>query len=109
MLRSLGAATILVAFAILPACAAGPRPAGADLPEHVQVHVIEVGRWTYHIDDVLFDDDPRLTPAKRASLITGRGGSGLVTPTLDAACVQFVVRDIRLGRDIPAYPGGGSR
>jgi len=83
------------------------RPAGypdTDLPEHVHMHVIEVGRCTYYIDDVMFDDDPRLTAAKRAELITGRGGSGLATPTLGEDGVQVVGRDIHLGRGIPGYP-----
>lgn len=86
------------------------RPGGypdSDLPEHVHLHVIEVGRCTYYIDDVLFEDDPRLTAAKRATLITGRGGSGLAMPTLDEAGVHVVVRDIHLGRNIPGYPEGG--
>lgn len=85
------------------------RPGGypdSDLPEHVHLHVIEVGRCTYYIDDVMFDDGPRLTAAKRATLVTGRGGSGLATPTSDESGVQVVVRDIHLGRGIPGYPGG---
>lgn len=83
------------------------RPGGyprSDLPEHVHLHVIEPGRCTYYIDDVLFGDDPRLTAAKKAELILGRGGSGLAAPTLDREGVQVVRRDIHLGRNIPGYP-----
>lgn len=88
------------------------RPGGypdSDLPEHVHLHVIEVGRCTYYIDDVLFEDDPRLTVAKKAELILGRGGSGLAAPTLAEDGVQVVRRDIHLGRNIPGYPGSGGR
>jgi protocatechuate 3,4-dioxygenase beta subunit len=46
-------------------------------PAHVHMHVIEVGRWTYYIDSVRFDDDPLLSAAERRSA-GGRGGPGLV-------------------------------
>jgi protocatechuate 3,4-dioxygenase beta subunit len=84
------------------------RPAGypgTDLPAHVHMHVIEVGRCTYYIDDILFEDDPRLTTQMRATLIQGRGGSGLTLPEMDSAGVLVVRRDIRLGENIPGYPG----
>lgn len=83
------------------------RPAGypdSDLPAHVHMHVIEVGRCTYYVDDVLFEDDPRLTPEKRAELVLGRGGSGLAVPELDGTGAWVVRRDIHLGRNIPGYP-----
>lgn len=83
------------------------RPGGypdSDLPAHVHMHVIEVGRCTYYVDDILFEDDPRLTQEKRATLITGRGGRGLVTPQMDSAGVWVVRRNIHLGRNIPGYP-----
>jgi len=84
------------------------RPAGypdSDLPAHVHMHVIEVGRCTYYIDDILFEDDPRLTKEKKAALILGRGGSGLVAPQTDSAGTWVVWRDIHLGKNIPGYPG----
>ncbi|MDH3458006.1 MAG: hypothetical protein OER90_14300 [Gemmatimonadota bacterium] len=83
------------------------RPAGypdSDLPAHVHMHVIEVGRCTYYVDDVLFEDDPRLTKEKKAALILGRGGSGLVTAQMDKAGAWVVRRDIHLGKNIPGYP-----
>jgi protocatechuate 3,4-dioxygenase beta subunit len=82
------------------------RPAGypdSDLPAHVHMHVLEIGRCTYYIDDILFEDDPRLTERKKASMISGRGGSGLVTPPRDSAGVWVVRRDIHLGKNIPGY------
>lgn len=83
------------------------RPGGypdTDLPAHVHMHVIEPGRCTYYIDDILFEDDPRLTEEKRATLILGRGGSGLVTSRIDDAGVWVARRDIHLGKNIPGYP-----
>jgi len=82
------------------------RPAGypeSDIPVHVHMHVIEVGRCTYYIDDILFEDDPRLTPEKKAALVRGRGGSGLVKADVDSAGVEVVRRDIHLGKNIPGY------
>jgi protocatechuate 3,4-dioxygenase beta subunit len=83
------------------------RPGGypnTDLPQHVHMHIIEVGRCTYYIDDIMFEDDPRLTPEMRRRLTLGRGGDGVVTPTRDGAGVYRVVRDIVLGQALPGYP-----
>lgn len=83
------------------------RPAGypgTDLPQHVHMHVLEVGRCTYYIDDILFEDDPRLTKAKRRQLTQGRGGNGVATPKRDANGTWLVRRDIVLGAEIPGYP-----
>lgn len=77
---------------------------GTDIPQHVHLHVIEPGRCTYYIDDLLFDDDPRLTADKRASYARGRGGSGIATPFRGSDGVWNVRRDIRLGEQIPGYP-----
>ncbi len=83
------------------------RPAGypnSDLPAHVHMHVIEVGRCTYYIDDIMFEDDPRLTSQKRQELVLGRGGLGITSPTRDESGVWTVRRDIVLGEKIPDYP-----
>ncbi len=83
------------------------RPAGypgTDLPQHVHMHVLEFGRCTYYIDDILFDDDPRLTRASRGGLSPGRGGNGVVEPERDSSGTWVVRRDIVLGAEIPGYP-----
>lgn len=77
---------------------------GTDIPQHVHMHVLEPGRCTYYIDDLLFADDPRLTADKRASYTLGRGGTGIAAPKKDDAGVWQVRRDIRLGEKIPGYP-----
>ena len=87
------------------------RPAGypnTDLPQHVHMHVLEVGRCTYYIDDLMFEDDPRLTPAMLARLTSGRGGNGVARPRTTDAGVQLVTRDIVLGERIPGYPAEGA-
>jgi protocatechuate 3,4-dioxygenase beta subunit len=77
---------------------------GTDIPQHVHMHVVEPGRCTYYIDDILFTDDPRLSAAQRARSDRGRGGSGIATPRRAADGVWNVRRDIRLGERIPGYP-----
>jgi len=76
---------------------------GSDQPQHVHMHVIEPGRCTYYIDDIIFTDDPRLTPGLIEQYNHGRGGPGIVTPR-DEEGVWFVERDIVLGERIPDYP-----
>ncbi len=53
---------------------------GTDALAHVYMHVLEPGCCTYYIDDIHFEDDPRINERRRASLRMGRGGSGLVEP-----------------------------
>lgn len=81
------------------------RPAGypgSGLPQHIHLNVIEPGCATYYIDDVMFDDDPRLTEAVRRKLDQGRGGHGIVMPVrVDG--VWRAQRDIVLGARIPGY------
>lgn len=87
------------------------RPAGypgTDIPAHVHMHVIEPGCCTYWIDDINFEDDPRLSDRDRARR-ERRGGSGLVKPVKDKDGVWVVTRDIRLGENVPAHPAGGAR
>jgi len=67
------------------------------------MHVIEVGHCTYYIDDILFEDDPRLTAEARRQSSRGRGGNGVVKPARDGGS-WVVVRDIVLGEKIPGYP-----
>lgn len=79
----------------------GPYP-GRSEPQHIHLHVIELGRCTYYIDDVQFTDDPRLTAQRRASQRL-RGGPGISTPARDDRGVWQVTRDIHLGQNIPGY------
>lgn len=82
---------------------------GRDTPEHVHMHVLEVGRCTYYLDDLLFEDDPRLTARMRAQLTHGRGGSGVAMPLRDSEGTWLVRRDIVLGQGIPGYPAEAAR
>lgn len=74
-----------------------------DNPQHVHMHVVEPGKGTYYIDDLVFDDDPLLTPAYRERVLRGRGGSGLTHPEKDAQGTWHVRRDITLGKNVPGY------
>ncbi len=83
------------------------RPAsypGTSIPQHVHMHVIEPGRCTYFIGDVLFDDDPNLGARDRERARNGRGGPGVAVPAKDDAGVWHATRDIRLGANVPGYP-----
>jgi protocatechuate 3,4-dioxygenase beta subunit len=73
-----------------------------DVPAHIHMHVLEPGCATYYIDDVMFTDDPLLTPAQRRVHAVGRGGSGIATPVRTATGWQ-VTRDIRLGAGIAGH------
>jgi protocatechuate 3,4-dioxygenase beta subunit len=77
---------------------------GTTMPQHIHLYVIEPGCALYYIDDVLFRDDPHLTPAVARKADKGRGGSGIVTPARLAGEWK-ARRDIVLGRNIPGYPG----
>lgn len=82
------------------------RPGGypnTDIPQHIHLHVLETGRCSYYIDDVVFADDPRLTPRQREAHARGRGGSGVVTPRKDLSGGWLVERDITLGAGISGY------
>ena len=83
------------------------RPAGypgTDIPQHIHMHVIEPGRCTYWIDDILFRDDERLSAQQARQHDRGRGGSGIAMPQRREGVWQ-VSRDIELGRNIPGYDG----
>lgn len=56
----------------------------------------------YYIDEFVFDDDPLLTPEKRAEM-ENRGGSGILKPE-QAGSLQVANHDIILGQNIPNYP-----
>jgi protocatechuate 3,4-dioxygenase beta subunit len=75
---------------------------GTDIPQHIHMHVVEPGRCTTYVDDIVFEDDPRLTPRQRAAHSQGRGGSGVVMPVKEGG-VWKVNRDIALGQGISNY------
>jgi protocatechuate 3,4-dioxygenase beta subunit len=77
-------------------------------PQHVHMHVVEPGRCHYYLDDLLFTDDPRLTPEARRRMDRGRGGSGIATPAKHAG-TWSVRRDIVLGANIADYARCGGR
>ncbi|MBL8524969.1 MAG: hypothetical protein JNN20_14860 [Betaproteobacteria bacterium] len=88
------------------------RPASypnTDIPQHIHMHIVEPGRCTYYIDDVLFEDDPKLTPQKRRIEVHGRGGNGVVQPQRAADRTWQVTRDIVLGRGIADYADCGKQ
>lgn len=83
------------------------RPAGypnSTIPQHVHMHVIEPGRCTYYIDDIMFKDDVRLTSAIKKQFDYERGGNGFVMPARDSTGTWIAVRDIVLGKNINGYP-----
>ncbi len=79
----------------------------SEAPQHVHMHIIEPGRCTYYIDDVMFEDDPYLTAPHRARA-TRRGGPGIAAPVKDAGGTWVAVRDIQLGQDVPGYARCGA-
>lgn len=88
---------------------ASVRPGGyprTEIPQHIHMHIIEPGRCTYYIDDVLFEDDPLLTPAARRSMSGGRGGVAIVMPRREGGTWR-VARDIELGKGIHDYKACG--
>jgi len=78
-------------------------------PEHIHMVVIEPGCATYLVEDIHFRDDPLLDTipsARREALLSGVGGSGIVTPQRNASTgVQHATRDIALGLNFKNYPG----
>ena len=70
-------------------------------PEHIHLTVKEPSKNEYYVSDIVFDDDPLLTPEKRNKL-SNRGGSGLVILEENNG-IYVAHRDIILGKDIPDY------
>ncbi len=76
---------------------------GRSGPAHIHLLVKEPELPNeYYIDDILFEEDLRLTEAYRDKL-ENRGGSGIVQ-TVQENGVQAANRDIILGRNVPDYP-----
>ena len=85
------------------------RPANypnTTVPQHIHMHVIERGCATYFIDELMFTDDPKLTPELLKQLNQGFGGTAIGTPRRDGPGKPWQVeRDIYLGKNLPDYPG----
>lgn len=78
------------------------------IPQHIHLHIIEPGRCTYWIGDVLFRDDPFLSAAAAAREDSARGGNGVVTAAGDAQTGWRAQRDIVLGLNVPGYADCGA-
>jgi protocatechuate 3,4-dioxygenase beta subunit len=75
----------------------------SDIPAHIHMLVKEPDiKNEYYIDDIVFNDDFLLTPAKKASL-EKRGGNGIVFIATKGD-VEYATRNIVLGRNIPDHP-----
>ena len=68
-----------------------------DEPAHVHMTLQSPGEEERYIDDVVFEEDPLVTPAHRARL-QQRGGSGIVPLRRGTDGILRVSRDILLGR-----------
>lgn len=82
------------------------RPASypeSTVEQHIHMHVIEPGRCTYYLGDVLFEDDPRLLPRQRQRQLEAPGGNGIVVPRGDARNGWQATRDIHLGLNVQNY------
>lgn len=76
-------------------------------PRHIHMVVIEPGCAAYFIEDIHFAGDPLLASidaAHREDVLSGVGGSGVVTPMPGTAgAAATAVRDIRLGEKFRNY------
>ncbi|MFB9296069.1 dioxygenase family protein [Persicitalea jodogahamensis] len=74
-----------------------------DIPAHIHLSVKEPGiADEYYVDELVFDDDPLLTTARRKAL-ENRGGSGVLRPRKEGNAL-LAEHDIILGLHIPNYP-----
>ena len=73
-----------------------PYPRGG-IPAHVHVYLKELERRPYYVDDFVFEGDPHLVPAYRASQEL-RGGSGIIRLARDSDGGWRGRRDIVLER-----------
>jgi protocatechuate 3,4-dioxygenase beta subunit len=71
-------------------------------PAHIHMHVIERGCGTYFVDEVVFKDDPFLTPEAIKRVSQGYGGTAIVSPRKQGNTWR-ITRDIVLGEKIPEY------
>jgi protocatechuate 3,4-dioxygenase beta subunit len=78
-----------------------PYP-GRTIPAHIHLTIKEPGKSEYYIDDIIFDDDPILTPEMR-NRSENRAGSGIVKLVKNGPALLVATRDIILGENIPGY------
>ena len=82
------------------------RPApypNRDIPAHIHLAIKEPYiADEYYVDELVFDDDPLLTTARRKAL-ENRGGSGVLRPREEDGMMR-AKHDIILGLYIPNYP-----
>lgn len=86
----------------------GPYP-GRTTPQHIHMHILEPGRCTYYLGDLMFTDDPRLTDALRTRELNAIGGSGIAQLDGDERRGWRATRDIVLGLNLPTYEKCRSR
>lgn len=83
------------------------RPApypNRDDPAHIHISIKEPNIANeYYIDDLVFDDDKLLIPAKKKKPLENRGGSGILR-ILVKDDLQIAEHNIILGLNIPNYP-----
>lgn len=81
------------------------RPASypnSTIPAHIHFSIKEPNLNEYYIEDLLFENDTLLTDAERQKL-EQRGGNGIALP-VTVNGIQYVKRNIILGKNIPDYP-----
>ena len=75
----------------------------SDMEAHIHLSIKEQNiKDEYYTDDLVFDDDIKLTGAKRKKL-ENRSGSGVLRPLIDKE-MQVAEHNIVLGLNIPNYP-----
>lgn len=87
-------------FFSLHTCRPAPYP-GDSIPAHIHMLLKEPGMNEYYIDDLVFDDDPLLTPGKRRSMEL-RGGSGILQLQMQNG-VAVATHTIEAGKNIPGH------
>lgn len=70
---------------------------------HIHLHVLEPGRCTYYLGDVMFDDDPLLSAALRSREQSAHGGNGILHPLRDERGHWQARRDLELGLHVADY------
>jgi protocatechuate 3,4-dioxygenase beta subunit len=79
-----------------------PYP-GENIPAHIHISIKEPGLPNeYYTDELVFDDDKKLTSAERKKL-PNRGGSGVLR-TVNVNGMQVAEHNFFLGLNIPDYP-----